>query len=294
MRTSFFIIGIAVIAVLGFAAVSFAQTDARAKPPGDFMAPHAALYDIRMIRKKSGTPIIHIRGQMMYEWQPVCDAWTSAHHFRLQYEYADAPPVRIASDFTTYEDFSGESFSFTTRRVRDGQLYEELRGRAVMDGTHGGGQVTYSVPPGKSASLPQGTLFPVSHSIALLKQQAAGARFFRATLFDGSDEDGRMEVNAVFLGPSADPARMPAPSARIDADLLKSPAHHARLAFFPLQKTQDTADFEMDVILHENGIISDMNVDYGDFAVSQKLAGLRALPDGCAPSSGKTAEPPPR
>jgi len=37
------------------------------------------------------------------------------------------------------------------------------------------------------------------------------------------------------------------------------------------------ADYEMDVIFHENGIISDMFIEYKDFSVTQKLVALEKI-----------------
>lgn len=42
----------------------------------------------------------------------------------------------------------------------------------------------------------------------------------------------------------------------------------------------------MSLIFHENGVVSDMVVEYKDFSVTQKLVALEPLSDACGP--GKT------
>src|SRR3982751_588750 len=64
------------------------------------LVPHKALYDIRMVTRHSGTSILNIHGQMGYEWRQDCEAWVTSHHFKLAYEYADAPILNVVSDFS--------------------------------------------------------------------------------------------------------------------------------------------------------------------------------------------------
>lgn len=258
--------------VLIFAVLS---APASAMPGRDMLAAHKALYDIEMISKRSGSQIVNISGQMYYEWKPGCEAWTTDHRFNLNYEYADSPAVRITSDFSTYETFDGKSFDFTSRRKRNGDVYEEVRGRAetIADG---GGDASYTMPAGLKFKLEKNTLFPLAHSLGILEHARKGDRFYHAVVFDGSDDEGPVEVNT-FIGEKID-GTVYATNPKIDTSLLESPAWKVRMAFFPMSGNETGAEYEMDVVLHENGIISDMMVEYHDFAVTQKLSALEKVP----------------
>ncbi|MCB9989774.1 MAG: cell envelope integrity EipB family protein [Rhodospirillales bacterium] len=239
------------------------------------MAPHKALYDIEMVSKSSGSQIVNISGQMFYEWKPGCEAWTTDHRFNLFYEYADSPPIRITSDFSTYETFDGQSFDFTSRRKRNGSLYQEIRGRAEMDAGNGG-QAVYKLPEGLSYDLKPATLFPMGHSLAVLEKAIEGKKFYSATVFDGSDDEGPVEISA-FIGKKLDAVSMFKDQAEVNAELVASPAWKVRMAFFPTQDPNANSDYEMDVVFHENGVISDMLVEYHDFSVTQRLVALEKL-----------------
>jgi hypothetical protein len=239
------------------------------------LAPHKALYDIRMVTRHSGASILNIHGQMGYQWRPDCDAWLTSHHFNLAYEYADAPVLNVVSDFSTYEPFDGKSLTFTSRRAREGDLYEELRGSAFL-GPNGIGKATYSMPPELGFDLSKGTLFPMKHTIALLKSIKSGKKFFNAVVFDGSDDEGPVEISAV-AGKMVNGMTGLTPSPKLDASLLSGPAWFVRMAFFPEKTPGEEADYEMNAVIHENGIISDMRIDYKDFSVTQKLVALERL-----------------
>jgi hypothetical protein len=249
----------------------------RARAAG--FTPHKALYEIKLAGTKSGSQIANITGQMMYEWQPACDAWVSNHRFNLYYEYADTPAMRIASDFTTYEPFDGKSINFTSQRKRDGELIEELRGDAQVDDT-GKGAAIYTLPRGLEFDMPAGSMFPMNHTLNVLDAIRQGKKFYHGVVFDGSDEDGPVEINAV-IGKPVPPENVLKSSKDLDATLLKSPAHEIRLAFFPLTNSSEASDYEMNITFHENGIISDMFIEYDDFSITQKLVALEPLGDSC-------------
>jgi hypothetical protein len=101
-------------------------------------------------------------------------------------------------------------------------------------------------------------------------------------LFDGSDEAGPVEVTA-FIGKPVEKSKLLKVDggAPIDIQLMASPARTVRLAFFPLEDPDSTSDYEMTMALHENGVISDMSIEYEDFTVSQKLIALEPMPDAC-------------
>lgn len=269
----------ALAALMLCAAPLLAAAPAGAVPRAD-LAPHKAIYNIKMIAKRSGSQVLNISGQMYFELRAGCDAWTTDHRFNLNYEYTDSPPMMITSDFTTYEPYAGGTLDFNSRRKRDGELFQELRGRAATQPGQDG-SADYNVPEGMKYKLPAGTLFPMAHTVKLLDEIKAGKTFINATVFDGSDEEGPVEINA-FVGAPVNALATVKAGPDIDATLINTPAHNLRMAFFPLSSGESGSDYEMNAVFHDNGIISDMTVEYGDFTVSQSLQALQKLePEPC-------------
>jgi len=64
-------------------------------------------------------------------------------------------------------------------------------------------------------------------------------------------------------------------------NLLSSPAHSLRLAYFTLAVDKAEAEQEIDVTFHENSVISSMNIDYGEFSIAQKLIALEPVETSC-------------
>ncbi|PZQ47421.1 MAG: DUF1849 domain-containing protein [Micavibrio aeruginosavorus] len=284
--TSLRTIAVILALVAGIPAAQAAPADA-ALAKG--LVAHKALYDIDLVATHSGSQIINISGQMVYEWKPSCEAWVTDHKFKLFYEYADSPGMRINSDFSTYETFDGKDFNFTSRRERDGQMYQEILGHANVDAT--GGKALYRMPQAIKYDLSKGSLFPMGHTLQLIKHALDGDKFYSAQVFDGSDEEGPIEINS-FIGKPAQGIKGITKSPKIDESLLSGKAWNVRMAVFPVKDKEEESDYEMDMVFHENGIISDMLIEYDDFSVKQKLVALERLPaESCA---GEEAAKPPK
>lgn len=248
--------------------------------------PHRAVYDVRLTSSKSGAQILDIKGKMLFSLRKSCDGWITDHRFNMVYEYGDAASAQMQTQFTGFESYDGRSLSFSSARVRDGETYETYRGNAVLDPEHPQlSVVNYTEPPNQKSTLdPETTLFPMAHALKLIGAAKAGEKIVNARVFDGTDNTGPVEINAV-IGKSIPAMEIPKSSAKgdkIDATLLSGPSWSMRLAVFPLESKDSLADYELTMDVLENGIVRQMNVDYHDFSISQKLVVLeKGTTDDC-------------
>lgn len=267
---------------LGFALLVAGATDGYAGMSG--MHPHRAIYEVSLSSVQSGGQLLDIRGKMYFEWKKSCDSWTTDHRSALTYEYADGTSARINSDFASYETLDGKDLSFSSRRENNGTLIEEFRGHAKLS-ANAEGNAVYSVPDELNFKLPKNTFFPMQHTDEILARARKGERFFNAALFDGSDDKGPQLVN-VFIGRKADPMKGLMVNKDIDLDLLKMPARHVRLAFFSPEDESAAAEYEMDLVALDNGVVSDIKVIYDTFTITQKLVALQKVElPACAENS---------
>lgn len=237
--------------------------------------PHRALYEVSLSSVQSGGQLVDIRGKMYFEWKKSCESWTTDHKSTLVYEYADGTSSRINSDFAAYETLDGKALDFSSRRENNGVVFEEFRGHASRN-VNAEGAAEFSIPEETKFNLPKNTFFPMQHTYEILQRARNGERFFNATLFDGSDNEGPQQVN-VFIGEKADPLHGLRVNKSIDLALLKSPARHMRLAFFPSEDDGGSAEYEMDLVALENGVVSDISIVYDTFTITQKLVALKQV-----------------
>ena len=266
-------LAVAVLSVPGFSGIAPA-----AGAPVDIV-PHKALYEMRMISAESGSGIVGLDGTMYYEQDDACDAWTTDQRFTVEYQYPERAPLVNSSHYVSWETKEGGQFEFNSRRQENGQPAELLRG-SVVTNAEGEARAQYTRPADLSYDLPEGYLLPVSHTQELLRRARAGETLFNAVLFDGTDADGPVEMNAV-IGRQLDAVEIEthAKNGKIDKSLLTS-AWHFRIAVFPLKDANSVLPaYEMDMVMHDNGIVSRSVVDYRTFRVEQSLVSLEKLPE---------------
>jgi len=239
--------------------------------------PHRAIYPMTLGQAKSDAGVTGAKGTMAYQWGETCTGWTIEQRYRLKMGYAESPDVTIASNFVTWEAKDGLSYRFNQKETRGGVDDQEIRGSAKLDGPGKGGTADFEKPPGKSFQLPPGVLFPSAHTIFLIDQAKAGENFISKHVFDGATAENAVLVSAV-IGPKIEPDA----EAAKKSPLLNHPGWRVRLAFFPADPKEEKPDYELGMLLLDNGVSRDMVIDYGDYSISAKLDDIEALPKpGC-------------
>ena len=109
----------------------------------------------------------------------------------------------------------------------------------------------------------------------------------QSSVFDGTDEEGPVQITAIIGDKIKSAGGKSFPDA-VDPTMVSGGAWPVRLAFFPKLSGEDTSDYELTMMLHENGVISNMTIDYKDFSVEQRLMALERIPlDPCPPAEAK-------
>jgi hypothetical protein len=239
--------------------------------------PHRALYTMSLGKAGGDAGVTGASGTMAYQWGETCDGWTVEQRYRLKMGYAESADVAIASNFVTWEAKDGLHYRFNQKEARNGADNEELRGTAKLDGPGKGGTAEFEKPEGKNFELPPGALFPSAHTIFLIDKAKAGETFISRHIFDGATVENAVLVSAV-IGPKVEPDA----EAAKQSPLLNRPGWRVRLAFFPADPKAEKPDYELGMLLLDNGVSRDMVIDYGDYAIRAKLDDIEALPrPGC-------------
>jgi hypothetical protein len=241
------------------------------------IAPHHALYSMSLGATHGDAGVTGAGGTMAYQWGESCDGWTVEQRYRLKMAYAESQDVSISSNFVTWESKDGLRYRFNQKETRNGTDNDEIRGTAKLDGPDKGGIVEFEKPQPKSLKLPPGVLFPSSHTIFLIDKAKAGENFISRQLFDGATVENAVLVSAV-IGAKVEPDEESAKK----SPLLNRPGWRVRLAFFPADQKAEKPDYELGMLLLDNGVSRDMVIDYGDYSIRAKLDDIEALPKpGC-------------
>ncbi|CAA7627009.1 cell envelope integrity EipB family protein [Magnetospirillum sp. UT-4] len=266
------------------AAAMFAAS-AEAAPPSlagaADLAPHRAVYAMGLATVKPGSSIVGASGSMTYQFDDTCDGWVVENRIAINYAYSEGGQMQSTTDFITWESKDGLHYRFRMRKTRDGQVTEDIEGRADLKGKGQGGTAQFARPEPMKFALPKGTVFPTEHTARLLDTAGAGGHSLWRVVFDGSDTEGMYEVNALIGRESkAQPARTSSQMA--GSPLLGTPAWPVRLAFYPVSTKDPAPEFEMALDYHGNGVAREIVQTFKSFSLKGQLQSIEALPRrGC-------------
>ncbi|MFN4281500.1 MAG: EipB family protein [Alphaproteobacteria bacterium] len=245
----------------------------QAAAAGVELAPHRAIYSMKLAGTRSGSAMADARGAMYVEAAESCDGWTVTQRVQLRLVTAEGESSETESSYSSWESKDGRDYRFTVRRTHDGQPADELRGDASLGENAGPGEARFTTPAGTRFDLPKASVFPTEHTLQLIETARAGGKHLSRVIFDGASLDGPLEVNAVIGGMAKDPV-----AANGAAELTAGSSWRIRMAFFPLSSQAATPDYEVGVRLFDNGVADGFLLDYGTYSVLASLEKLEALP----------------
>ena len=184
---------------------------------------------------------------------------------------APASAITLFS-FVTWESKDGTRYRFNQKQTRNGEVDQEIRGEARLDGPGKGGVAEFSRPQPQTLKLEPGVMFPSAHTILLIDAAHEAENFVSRLVFDGATDENAVQVSAAIGVKLA-----PDPAAAARGALLQRPGWRIRLAFFPVDANAEKPDYELGMRLLDNGVSQDMVIDYGEYSIRARLDDIEPL-----------------
>jgi hypothetical protein len=239
---------------------------ATAAPPVDLLS-HRAAYRLSLARADSGSGLAQVRGALVLEWRADCDGWLSQQRLGFVAESDEGPGFTYDVRFSSWESRDSTQLRFNVRSFDGPKLQEEFSGLAKLDGPGAKGAARYSVPDGEVTELPAGTIFPTEHVTDLIAAARAGEHVVSREVFDGSGEDALTRATAVIGA---------AKTAQL-ADGGQEQRWPVSIAYFAAGKDDVLPQFEIAFDLSPGGVLNNVSLDYGEFALKADLEKLETF-----------------
>lgn len=264
------------------------------------IVPHKAIYTVRMAGVKNGSNVSDITGRMFFSWADNCHAWDVEQKTQLRFFYSEGEVSDSTTMLVSHESKDGRSYDFHVRHTADKEEPETAHGHAMLNADANGigvGSAFYKGTQKKEIILSGNTTFPVHHTLQLLANARLGKKFFTMNVFDGADDKGMNEINAfidtsVAASTMLEKASTPTAGSLNNNPLLAARGWPIRMAFFAPDSETGSPDYEMDMVLLDNGIIKTMIIDYDDFAIRADLTDIKPLPAGKCSDGDQDISPP--
>ncbi len=269
------------LAALGLAAAA-AYHPAAAAPPADnvILAPHRAIYDLRLSKSKGSRGIEAVRGRILYDFSGnSCEGYEL--QFRQVSELDSGEGKRALSDLrsTTWEDGEAKKFRFNSENLMDDKAANEVDGHAERETT--AVKVDLTKPKGKNFTIPVGAVFPTEHMRRIIVAAREGKSILDFPVYDGSETGEKLYNTLTVIGKAIVAGQKPPDDAAAAQPVL------AKLARWPVsisyfeqeeekaqQGGEQTPVYTISFELYENGISRALQLAYPDFTISGEMTSL--------------------
>lgn len=233
-----------------------------------------AVYDLTLSKVRTHD-LTGATGQMSFNVVDGCTGWGTTQRMTLLVRNIDGTLTKSVSDYISWESKDGKTFTFTLRESdNDGKEQIDDAGTATRTGTDGSGIIAYTTPANTTLKMPPGTLFPMAHTETLLEAGRAGQKFIFPPLFDGTTADGAQATFVTILGHHG-------PTPNSFAPLSAIPSSDVDIAFFDRKNDDENPDFRTQMRYFDNGVATNLVLDFGDFVMTGNLVHLTIPPSAC-------------
>jgi hypothetical protein len=267
----------AILTAATFGAGPKAAPPASTVAPTIDLAPHRAVYDLKLALSRGKRPIEGVRGRILYDFTGnPCEGY--ALQFRQVSELNTGEGSNLFTDLraATWEDGEAKSFRFNSQNYMNEKLVDSVDGRAERKGSVIGIKLTK--PSGKTVNLDASLIFPTEHMRRIITAARADESVVEVPVFDGSETGEKTYDTLTVIGHAIAPdAAKPADAAGADASLAKLRRWPVRISYFDKAKTGEGEQMPVYAIgfeLYENGVSRGLSLDYNDFVISGEMTAL--------------------
>jgi len=255
---------------------------AEAGPAADqvFLAPHRAIYDLKLAKSRGTRGIEGVRGRILYDFSgSACEGYQL--QFRQVSELDSGEGKAALSDLrsTTWEDGEGNKFRFNSENLFNERRTDIVDGHAERNDS--AVAVSLSKPKDKSFTVPRAAVFPTEHMRRIIAGAREGKSVLEFPVYDGSESGEKLYNTLTVIGRKieADEKTPGDASAKIPA-LAKLARWPVTISYFDKserkseQSGEETPVYSISFELYENGISRALSLDYSDFSIRGTMSSL--------------------
>ena len=243
------------------------------------IASHRAIYDLKLIRAGEKSTISSVDGRLAFELQgSACEGWTVNFREVNEFQPADGSSRIDDTQSTAFESSDGLEMQFSQKEFIDSKKQSDSRIKVSRPSKDAEGQAEIMGDEAKPFTVPAGAFLPIQHQSKLMDKARAGETRDVSLVYDGSY--GAATYRAItFIGPRKDAGANARDKANSEAaPLLAMPSWPLSISFYPTTGAdQDTPAYQVSFDLYENGVVTGLVLDYGDYVLGGELKKLDLL-----------------
>jgi hypothetical protein len=240
------------------------------------LAPHRAVYDLKLLRAPGKRQVEAVRGRILYDFSgSPCEGYVL--QFRQVSELDSGEGKTALSDLraSTWEEGEAKTFRFNSTNYLNQKPVEAADGHADRDAA--GVTVQLEKPDAKSFKLGPDTVFPAEHMRRIIDAAHAGRTILEFPVFDGSENGQKVFDTLTVIGHPIPPdEKKPTDASAAYPALADMTRWPVRISYFDrsTEGGEHTPVYSIGFEMYENGISRSLSLDYGDFVVGGEMSQL--------------------
>lgn len=251
--------------------------------------PHRAVYDLALGDSTAGSGVTGVTGRMVYELNgSPCAGYTQNMRFVTVMTNQDGAETVSDLRNSSWEEADAKKLTFASTQYQNDKLADSSQGDALRSkGATPVVGVDLVKPAKKRVSLPTDIYFPMQHASTLVQAAKTGVKMFTANLYDGSEKGEKYYLTNTIIGGKYGTGAAASLGTFKGSDKLAAIASWPMtISYFDAGKDHEdqTPSYELSFRYFENGVTSDLKIDYGEFSIKGELKELTFLDPGKCPA----------
>jgi hypothetical protein len=268
-------------ALLVGAAMPMATSATSAAPAdGVVLAPHRAVYDLKLLKSNGSRGIASVRGRILYDFSGnACDGYDLKFRQLSELDSGEGKSVLSDLNSTTWEDADAKSFRFSSQNRTNERSGDSVNGEAERRTK--AVSISLTKPKHKALMMPANAVFPTEHMRRIIAAARAGKTMLELPVYDGSETGEKLYNTFTLIGKAIPPGEHPPHDAAAKvpalATLTRWPvtvSYFEQRADSEIRKGEQTPVYVIAFELYENGISRKLILDYSDFTIEGDMTSL--------------------
>jgi hypothetical protein len=244
------------------------------------LAPHRAVYDLKLSKSQGSRGIEAVRGRILYDFSGnACEGYQLQFRQVSELDSGEGQPALSDLRSNTWEDGNAKKFRFSSENLFNERRTDVVDGHAERNAK--AVAVSLSKPKEMSFNVTEGAVFPTEHMRRIIAAAREGKSVLEFPVYDGSESGEKLFNTLTVIGRPISPGEKPPNDA-----VAKTPAL-AKLTRWPVtisyfDKKDDKAEqggeqtpvYSIGFELYENGISRALVLDYTDFTITGEMTSL--------------------
>lgn len=246
------------------------------------LAAHRAFYTLEVAKLDASSGYSSIDGKLAYELTGnACDGYSVNFRIVNNYVQTEKPAQLIDTQLATWESGDGLEMNFRQKQYLNSaqQGEQKLDVKRPTPGAEAKGVMT--APKDLEFTVPGDAVFPSTHLLRLIAAAEKGLTHDVSMVYDGSDDDKTFKA-VTFIGKKREPGSFAPDASNPEAAALKNiPSWPMSVSYYSLDKgAADTPTYQSTFNVYENGVATELLLDYGSYALKGQLTKLELLKSG--------------